>query len=316
MSERSETQSRSIESEERSYAWQIAMFLGYARLIDWIEDGVEDEKDPYRRYVLLTELSLYSLTEIPKVVCRCLEPSHPLTFTDQARVLEYIGAAKLVGSSSNLSSLEMLINSGGEIDGHPLTEPVSIAADLAVHLIPEHHDKVLALIQRSLRTTSRFGICAASQAVLHIPKGIIEPTVAVDIGECAVRLATDPGIPDYIRAEAVRVAVRVGDIDMKECFGTLLTSDLPKEQIIRTAFFDGLLEVGMANEAEQMIVRSNLVGDAVPLKYHDVNDQRAFAMGKLLGVGRSLELPLALDIIRSATPYVCSELLRGITVNC
>jgi HEAT repeat protein len=219
-----ESKSRTAESDLKINALHAAMCLADRSVLDWVGPAIGSESNRYVNQEVMEHFAVLSIESVPSTISRLLAEPMELRPDDPfPSELTHLAAARLVGSSANFSSLELLLRCNITSDGHPFVSPVERAVDLAIYLFNEDDERVLDLLHSILiERTNVTALTIATRALGLIGSDRFIPEPA--LSELRA-IANDASHQWYVRVEAIaaigKIAAKSSDFSTLELLRAL-----------------------------------------------------------------------------------------------
>jgi hypothetical protein len=204
------TAGMTVEAHLKEAAWQLALTLGCSASVDWVEQAIENEMNPYQQHNFMERLAILAVPRLPPRAIALLR-NQDLEFTRkhfEPDLLPYLAATRLAASASSPEALVLLMKARGVINGNPFRAPVEGAADAAAWLFARGNVEVLELLLDRLVNGNEMGSSIAARALRWIAEsGPHLPARVRDTLEEFIHTETLP----YVRADAIATVVLIGD---------------------------------------------------------------------------------------------------------
>src|SRR5262249_1212905 len=119
----------------KKLAWETLLSLGHASALEWLEEGIVRETNPFLRHGLCKLLASFRFSSVPPQIEQWVTDEYDVSFAeDSGRFNTVTGATELVWSAASLRAFEVLCSFGYTYRGAPLQQTVDALADVALAL--------------------------------------------------------------------------------------------------------------------------------------------------------------------------------------
>jgi hypothetical protein len=190
-----------LESRLKLKCIDTALCLGDRALLTWSEDAIGSEENLYVQHEVLERLAVLSFENIPQTVLQLLNvPIDRAGSSHEPIELRHLGAAKLAATSTNLSSLGVLIGSLAK-SRSLYTTTIDCISDLACFLLQRDRVGVESLLRHAITARESHGaVLVVLEVVRRNPPlgkkslGLLDEIVSV---------ACDASFPWFVRERAL-----------------------------------------------------------------------------------------------------------------
>jgi hypothetical protein len=318
---------RTTESRLRKDACRTAFCLGYEPALDWIEEILTNEGNPYVKHEVLDAFSCFSIQNIPTSVLRLVTARYDYTQEGSPETLfPALGALRLTGSAATIPAFKALCRSGLSLRGELPMATADALTNISLALIRAGHLSIgNSLLNTALKSKSELNRSAAIVAIRNlvaaeaIGTAVSPKPTARSLAAAGLLIATRTALPIPIRTQALETVslLKVGELSPDQFAAIKSIAEQEGEDELRWRAIQVLITRGDGGGVDETMVRwIGLEADAGRWTLRSsarLGSWQAYLVGLLYGRNPESLTPAAASAIRNATWEALAMLLPSLT---
>lgn len=289
------------EMHRKEAAWKTLFHMGYAESLEWFEDAVIKETNPYFRGELCDMFACFRLEHLSNVFGSITELYEAKDSHGQvaAEIHVHLGIIQIAQSAASQQAFEALLDCGLTLDGQPLRASVDALAVVAGALAREGHlisivEHLVKTIVSHARPANRLAAARALEVLAEeqaLPPHLLQPLLDIllrqqdrDPFERSILLAafaSQQDIPEDLLFSLKQWALERNDRLALQAFSMLAENGLllPEAALLKRL---GLSEDDQAGTEPSLLSRSEWRTHVIGLLYLRDPEMFASRIGQLL----------------------------------
>ncbi len=276
-------------------------------VFDMAEGALRNEGNPYMSAQVMNRFAVLALPVLPDSATSFLASFHGGDRKSQnnAQLVAFLAASRLVSSSLSLDALDLMIRSQGTVDGHPYSAPVEAAAEQAIWLARAKAPDVIPRLLRAADMESPVAQGIAVRALAVIVGSPLDDETRHSIDVLLQRVASDTSRQPYIRLPALQAVAQARAQSNRPKEIDALLSTVGSEEDLRGSVVSAVVASGSLEPYRELIDKTVTVG----------TERAAYIAGQLAAAEPHRYADRAADLIGSERDNIAEAVLSGHLAN-